>query len=308
MWDELLKLYGATEKHSKIALKLNFFCLEMKPGDHLSTFIFDMKSIMTQLASIDAKVNPDDAIAVLLKSMPLEFDALVTTLTHLPDPTWESCEADLLEDQKIRRRNGGSATTSTLTNDQALYANKDVEEDERAQAIIALNLGKGFIHHVAIKATAKDMWDELLKLYGATGKHSKIALKMKFFCLEMKPDDNLSTFISDMKSIMTQLAFIDAKVNPDDAIAILLKSMPLEFDALVTTLTHLPDPTWESCEAALLEDEKIRRWNGGSATTSTLTNEQALYANKDTLKMDASLRKRPTRDVSHLVSFSTLIE
>ncbi|MCO5570111.1 hypothetical protein L7F22_023827 [Adiantum nelumboides] len=102
-WDELLKLYGATRKHSKIALKIKFFRLEMKLGDHLSTFIFDMKSIMTQLASIDAKVDLDDAIAVLLKSMPLEFDALVRTLTYLPDPTWESCEAALLEEeQKIR--------------------------------------------------------------------------------------------------------------------------------------------------------------------------------------------------------------
>ncbi|MCO5580380.1 hypothetical protein L7F22_034247 [Adiantum nelumboides] len=108
---------------------------------------------------------------------------------------------------------------------------EDVEDDEQAQAIIALNLGKGFIHHVATKATAKDMWDELSKLYGATEKHSKIALKIKFFRLEMKPGDNLSTFISDMKSIMTQLASMDAKADPDDAIAVLLKSMPLEFDA-----------------------------------------------------------------------------
>ncbi|MCO5572549.1 hypothetical protein L7F22_026304 [Adiantum nelumboides] len=125
MWDELSKLYGATGKHSKIALNIKLFRLEMKPGDHLSTFISDVKFIMTQLASIDAKVDPDDAIAVLLKSMPSEYDSLVTTLTHLPDPTWESCETALLEkEQKIRRRNGGSATTSTLTNEQALYANK----------------------------------------------------------------------------------------------------------------------------------------------------------------------------------------
>ncbi|MCO5559746.1 hypothetical protein L7F22_013348 [Adiantum nelumboides] len=137
---------------------------------------------------------------------------------------------------------------------------EDGEEDKRAQEIIALKIGKGFIHHVATKATAKDMWDELSKLYGATGKHSKIALKINFFCLEMKPGDHLSTFISDMKSIMTQLVSIDAKVDPDDAIVVLLKSMPLEFDALVTTLTHLLDPTWEGCEAALLEEEqKIRQ-------------------------------------------------
>lgn len=133
---------------------------------------------------------------------------------------------------------------------------EDIEDDEHAQAIIALNLGKGFIHHVADKATAKAMWDELLKLYGATGKHSKIALKIKIFRLEMKSGEQLGNFIFEMKSIMTQLASIDAKVDPDDAIAVLLKSMPIEYDSLVTTLTHLPNPTWEVCEATLLEEEQ----------------------------------------------------
>lgn len=156
---------------------------------------------------------------------------------------------------------------------------EDIEDDERAQSIIALNLGKGFIHHVTDKATAKEMWDELSKLYGATGKHSKIALKIKFFRLEMKPGEQMGHFISEMKSIMTQLASIDAKVDPDDAIAVLLKSMPLECDSLVTTLTHLPNPTWEGCEAALLEEEqKIKRRNGGTASTSTSTSEQAFFS------------------------------
>lgn len=60
----------------------------------------------------------------------------------------------------------------------------DVEDDERTQAIIALNIGKGFIHHVIDKDIAKAMWDELSNLYGAIGKHSKVALKIKYFGLK----------------------------------------------------------------------------------------------------------------------------
>ncbi|MCO5587210.1 hypothetical protein L7F22_041157, partial [Adiantum nelumboides] len=158
---------------------------------------------------------------------------------------------------------------------------EDVENDERAQAIIALNLGKGFITRSPPRPPPKTCGMSSRSFYGATGKHSKIALKIKFFRLEIKSGEQPGTFISDMKSIMTQLASIDAKVDPDDAIAVLLKSMPLEFDVLVTTLTHLPDPTWEGCDAALLEEEqKIRRRNGGSASTSTSTSKQALHANK----------------------------
>ena len=49
----------------------------MKHGEQLGNFISEMKSIMTQLASIDSKVDPDDAIGVLLKSMPIEYDSLI---------------------------------------------------------------------------------------------------------------------------------------------------------------------------------------------------------------------------------------
>ena len=115
---------------------------------------------------------------------------------------------------------------------------EDIKDDEHAQAIISLNLGKGFIHHIANKATAKAMWDELSKLYGAISKHSKISLKIKFFHLEMKLGEQLGNVISQMKSIITQLAFIVVKVDPDDAIDVLLKSMPIEYNSLVTRLTR----------------------------------------------------------------------
>lgn len=58
-----------------------------------------LKSIMTQLASIDCKVDDDDAVAVLLKSMPEEYDSLITTLKNLPSPTLEGCISALLEEE-----------------------------------------------------------------------------------------------------------------------------------------------------------------------------------------------------------------
>lgn len=71
-----------------------------------------LKMTAPGLASIDAKVESDNAIAVLLKNMPIKYDSPVTTLTHQPNPTWEGCEAALLEEeQKIKRRNDSNAST-----------------------------------------------------------------------------------------------------------------------------------------------------------------------------------------------------
>jgi len=86
-----------------------------------------------------------------------------------------------------------------------------------------------------------------------------------------------------MKSIMTQLASIDAKVEDKDALTILLKSMPNEYGALVTTLKNLPYPKFEGCVASLLEKEKELK-NGATTITTNGTNEQALYTNKGTRK------------------------
>lgn len=71
---------------------------------------------MTQLASIDCKVDDDDAVAVLLKSMPEEYDSLITTLKNLPSPTLEGCISALLEEEsKIQ----GHATSTSIATSQA---------------------------------------------------------------------------------------------------------------------------------------------------------------------------------------------
>ena len=50
---------------------------------------------------------------------------------------------------------GNETHTNTRTGDQW------VSHDEKAQAIIALNLGNDFIHHLEGKTSAKDMWETL---------------------------------------------------------------------------------------------------------------------------------------------------
>ena len=42
---------------------------------------------MTQLASVNSPITEEDAMAVLLKSMPDTYDTIVTTLKNLPNPS-----------------------------------------------------------------------------------------------------------------------------------------------------------------------------------------------------------------------------
>ena len=86
--DVVSYLFGVCSKYSKLSLKIKFFGLELKPGAHLDVHINKMISLMNKLASIHSPTE-DDAMVVLLKSMPEEYDNLVTTLKYFPDPTFE---------------------------------------------------------------------------------------------------------------------------------------------------------------------------------------------------------------------------
>ena len=78
----------------------------MKEGDTLPKHLNYMKSRMSQLATIRAPIDNEDAIAVLFKSMPLEqYGHLVSTLQNLPDPTLDGIAASLLEEYKKKEAN-----------------------------------------------------------------------------------------------------------------------------------------------------------------------------------------------------------
>ena len=63
---------------------------------------------------------------------------------------------------------------------------EDVEDDEWAQTIIMLHLDKTLIHHVDELKIARLKWAKLDRLYGTTGKNSKMSLKISLYGLEYK--------------------------------------------------------------------------------------------------------------------------
>lgn len=142
--------------------------------------------------------------------------------------------------------------------------------DDKALAIIALALSDNYIHHISDSITSFDAWDKLDKLFGAKGKNSKIALKIEFFELRLSSHESLAAHVNHMKSLMTQLSAIGAPVEEDDAVAVLLKSMPEEYGHLVTTLKNLPTPTLEEIISSLQDEERKTKGRG----------DEAFYINK----------------------------
>lgn len=120
--------------------------------------------------------------------------------------------------------NGTSTKPATREGDATWQA-----RDDKALALIALGLEDTYIHNIGACHSSNCAWETLEKAYGALGLNSKIGLKVEFYSLEMSINDDLATHLNKMKSIMAQLSSIQEEVKEIDAIAMLLKSMPIEF-------------------------------------------------------------------------------
>ena len=131
--------------------------------------------------------------------------------------------------------------------------------DTKTLSIIALNLGDQYLHHISNLDSAKSAWETLDQLFGATCKNAKINLKLQLFKLNMNPGDSFPIHLNEFKSILSQLASIKAPMDEDDCIALLLKSMPEEYDIIVTTLLNMPNLKLHEVESSLMDEHKKRQ-------------------------------------------------
>ncbi|MCO5585598.1 hypothetical protein L7F22_039533 [Adiantum nelumboides] len=165
--------------------------------------------------------------------------------------TWQTCIKLMLMKKALWPITNGKEQKPRETVAAATWK----ERDNKAQAIIKLELDDTYIHHVDECETAKETWDQLDTLFGAQAKSSKFGLLIEFFKLKMASKMPLVSHLNNMQSLMTQLAGISLKVDEDIAIAVLLKSLPSNYDHIVTTFTNMPISKLVDVQASLLEEE-----------------------------------------------------
>lgn len=110
------------------------------------------------------------------------------------------------------------------------------ERDEQALGVIITSLDDAYIHYIDDASSAKEAWDILEKMFGAKGKHSRIGLKMELYKIVLLEQEAISSLINRLKSIITQLAYIQVKIDEEDKVAILLSALPDDYSQLVTVL------------------------------------------------------------------------
>ena len=123
---------------------------------------------------------------------------------------------------KVQEAESSVNTRASSTANQA--------RDEQALGIIITALEDNSIHYIDECDTASKAWDVLERIFGAKAKHSKISLKMQLCDLSKEPNESIAAVINKLKSLMTQLAYVQAPVLEEDAVANFLKAMASEYE------------------------------------------------------------------------------
>lgn len=149
------------------------------------------------------------------------------------------------------------------------------KREERAKSIIGLSLSNSQLHLINLRKSSSQIWEHLSKIFGEKAMNAKFPLKLQLFKLNMHNGVSLSTHINHLKLLIRQLEEIDVKVEEEDAKAILLNSLPSNYDNAIFTLSQFSSGSLDEMFATLLAEEKRMKLGN---TEDNSHDEMALFS------------------------------
>lgn len=106
---------------------------------------------------------------------------------------------------------------------------------------------------------------------------------MQLYGLTLQDGEALSSLINTLKSLYTQLVYIETSIDEDDKVAVLLKALPEAYGKIIMVLKKKPIPKSKDVINSLQEeDKKLGIGNKelaiqGEAYASTSTNRKPCH-------------------------------
>lgn len=107
---------------------------------------------------------------------------------------------------------------------------------KKALATICLGMDDNQIMHVRSCVTAKEAWENLCKVCEKGTLSNKLYLRRKLMTTKMQPTGKIQAHINGLKQLACQLDGLGSTVSEDELITILLCSLPVDYQNLVTAL------------------------------------------------------------------------
>ena len=94
-----------------------------------------------------------------------------------------------------------AADPDAPTADEAKAIKAWIKADGKAQSQIELALGDSQMVHIAGAETARAMWEQLRTVKEQCGQHGILALCRRFYRMQAKEEDNISSHITQLRQI-----------------------------------------------------------------------------------------------------------
>nr|AAP53866.2 retrotransposon protein, putative, Ty1-copia subclass [Oryza sativa Japonica Group] len=175
---------------------------------------------------------------------------------------WQMRLKDLLAQQGISK-----ALQETMP--EKIDADKWNEMKAQAAATIRLSLSDSVMYQVMDEKSPKEIWDKLASLHMSKSLTSKLYLKQQLYGLQVQEESDLRKHVDVFNQLVVDLSKLDVKLDDEDKAIILLCSLPLSYEHVVTTLTHGKDTvkTEEIISSLLARD--LRRSKKNEATKAS---------------------------------------
>jgi len=143
-----------------------------------------------------------------------------------------------------------------------------VNRQGKALAKIALAICDEQQMHIRNKTTAKEVWDELQKLYAPkNSKFRTVQLRRQLYSYKMNTCESMENYMGQINKTVTDLSSIGDKIEDGDLAMIILCGLPDDYDNVASALCNLPANNFTSAtvKMRLLAEAARRRNSVGEA-------------------------------------------
>ena len=116
--------------------------------------------------------------------------------------------------------------------------------------------------------TSYDMWKELIDTFERPSLSNKLQLQTRLLDLKMEPGSSVDNYFKKLQDLTERLAALGAPVESDFQVALVLRGLPIEYDALRVAFVTKGAVTMSELREALRTEEKRVNPDCGSVGAS----------------------------------------
>lgn len=113
------------------------------------------------------------------------------------------------------------------------------KSDNKAKAIIGLNLSDSHLEQVEHAKTAKDLWWMITEIFEKHTLMNKLSARRRFYTAVMREDENVLEFASRIRQLAGSLKSMGVSIDDPEMAMALLNGLPDRFDGLISALDAL---------------------------------------------------------------------